>query len=167
MQEAFRPVMPGFDAMSQRLARLAAGARLLNIPILVTEQYPKGLGHTVNEVRASLSPEQKIVEKTSFSSCGEPAFVEQLVASSARQVILCGVEAHVCVNQTAHDLIARGLQVHLVLDCILSRSPEDREAGILRMRQAGVVVSTMEMVLFELMRDAKHPQFKAVQKLLK
>lgn len=163
MQENFRPAIEGFDAVAQRIARLASGARLLGVPVIITEQYPKGLGHTVTEIRAVLADDQPIIEKTAFSVCGQSGVVEMLPA----QVLLCGIETHVCVNQTALDLLNRGIDVHVVGDCVSSRCFTDRDAGLNRMQRAGAILSTLEMALFELMKDAKHPQFKAVQKLLK
>lgn len=165
MQENFRAAIEQFDAVAQRIARLAAGARLLGVPVVVTEQYPKGLGHTVGEIRSALADDQPIVEKTAFSACGQPGFIEKL--GDVRQVVLCGIETHVCVNQTALDLLDRGIDVHVIADCVSSRKASDRDAGLHRMQRAGATCSTLEMALFELMKDARHPQFKAVQKLVK
>jgi nicotinamidase-related amidase len=168
MQEAFRPAMAEFDAVAARIAKLVKGAALLGVPIVVTEHYPKGLGHIVEAVRAALpADEHPIVSKTAFSCCGEPTFVDAVNATGRKQLLVCGIEAHVCVCQTALDLLARDFQVHVVVDCITSRTVESREAGLARMRDAGAIVSTMEMALFELLRDARHPQFKAVHQLLK
>lgn len=167
MQESFRPHMADFAAWAARIATAVRGARLLGVPVLVTEQYPKGLGRTVEEVRAALAEDQEYVEKSAFSSCGAQTFLARLEATGARQVLVCGIEAHVCVNQTTHDLLARGLQVHLLTDCITSRSEHDREVGLSKMRRSGAIPSGVEMALFELMRDAGHEQFKAIQKLIK
>jgi nicotinamidase-related amidase len=167
MQESFRPHVPDFAARAARVATAVRGARLLGVPVLVTEQYPKGLGRTVEEVRAALADGQEYVEKSAFSSCGAQVFLSRLEATGARQILVCGIEAHVCVNQTTHDLLARGLQVHLLLDCIGSRKEEDRRAGLSKMKRSGAIPSTVELALFELMRDAGHEQFKAIQKLIK
>ena len=167
MQESFRPHMPDFAERAARVATAARGALLLGLPVLVTEQYPKGLGRTVEEVRAALPDDQEYVEKTAFSSCGARHFLARLEATGARQVLVCGIEAHVCVNQTTHDLLAWGLQVHLLTDAITSRSAENRRVGLSKMERAGAIPSSVELALFELMRDAGHEQFKAIQKLIK
>ncbi|HYP53064.1 MAG TPA: hydrolase [Pyrinomonadaceae bacterium] len=167
MQESFRPHVADFGARAARIATAVRGARLLGLPVLVTEQYPKGLGRTVEEVRAALAEEQEYVEKSAFSSCGAQTFLARLEATGARQVLVCGIEAHVCVNQTTHDLLARGLQVHLLTDCITSRSEHDRQVGLSKMQRSGAIPSSVELALFELMRDAGHEQFKAIQKLIK
>ncbi len=167
MQEAFRAAMPDFAEVASRIGVVAQAARLLKLPVLVTEQYPKGLGRTAEEIRAALPAEQEIIEKTAFSSCDAQRFVAQLSATEARQILVCGIEAHICVNQTTHDLLARGFQVHLLTDCITSRSPLNRQLGLSKMQQSGALPSSTEMALFELLRDAGHEQFKAIQKLIK
>src|ERR1044071_9655786 len=130
VQEAFREHIPDFAALAARCALVAHAARLLGLTVIVTEQYPKGLGRTAAEVAAVLAEGFEPIEKTAFSSCGAQQFVARLEAAGARQVMLCGIEAHVCVNQTTHDLLARGYQVHLLTDCIASRTPQNRQAGL-------------------------------------
>lgn len=167
MQESFRQPIPDFAELSARVALVAHAVQLLGVKVIVTEQYPKGLGRTAGEILSVLPENLEIIEKTAFSSCGAQQFVAQLESAGARQVILCGIEAHVCVNQTAHDLLARGYQVHLLTDCISSRTTQNKQAGFDKMRQSGALSSSTEMALFELMRDARHEQFKAIQKLIK
>lgn len=167
MQEAFRPSISDFAETAARIALVAHAAQLLKVPVLVTEQYPKGLGRTAGEISAVLPAAWEPIEKTAFSSCGAPEFVARLAETGARQVIVCGIEAHVCVNQTTHDLLARGLQVHLLTDCISARAAYNRQAALSKMQQSGAILSTTEMALFELLRDAAHEQFKAIQKLIK
>jgi nicotinamidase-related amidase len=167
VQESFRPHIRDFAEVAARVARVAHAARLLGVPVVVTEQYPKGLGRTAAEVRAVLAEDFEPFEKTAFSSCGASGFVSRLEESGARQVLLCGIEAHVCVNQTAHDLLAGGYQVHLLTDCVSSRSAENRLVGVEKIMRAGAIPSSTETALFELMRDARHEQFKAIQKLIK
>jgi nicotinamidase-related amidase len=167
VQDAFRPAIADLDSIAQRIATMVQAANLLKIPVLVTEQYPQRLGRTVKEILDVLPPDLRIVDKTAFSCCGASAFMDQLAATKARQVLVCGIEAHVCVNQTVHDLLARDYQPHLLLDCISSRTRENRQIGIDKMRASGAIPSSVELALFELMRDAKHEQFKAVQKLIK
>lgn len=167
MQDGFRNVIPDFTEMAARIALFAHGVRLLGVPVIITEQYPKGLGHTAGEIRTVLPATLEPIEKTSFSACGAREFIAHLDETGARQILLCGIEAHICVNQTAHDLLARGLQVHLMTDCITARTAPNREIGLAKMQQSGALPSSVEMSLFELMRDAKHEQFKTVQKLIK
>lgn len=167
MQEAFRRSVPDFAEVAVRIALMAHAAQLLGLPVLLTEQYPKGLGHTAGEIRAVLPAALEPIEKTAFSSCGAQTFTAELERSGARRVLVCGLEAHVCVNQTTHDLLARNYQVHLLSECITARAAHNRETGLAKMRQSGALPSSIEMALFELLRDAAHEQFKAVQKLIK
>jgi nicotinamidase-related amidase len=167
VQEAFRASMSDFEQLAKRIAIAAKGAQILGLPIIVTEQYPKGLGHTAPEILDVLPTNTSILEKTSFSSCGAQQFHDELHRRETRQVIVCGIEAHICVNQTVHDLLNAGLQVHLLTDCINSRNKKDRKAAVKKMKASGTVISSLEMSLFELMRDARHEQFKAIQGLIK
>ncbi|MCU1265398.1 MAG: isochorismatase hydrolase [Acidobacteria bacterium] len=167
MQDAFRPKIPHFAELAARIAVMVQGAGLLGLPIIVTEQYPKGLGHTASEITALLPDSLEIIEKTTFSFCGAAQFQSQLERANAKQVIVCGIEAHICVNQTVHDLLAKGLQVHLLTDCIASRTLADRKAATRKMQMSGAIPCSIEMALFELMRDARHEQFKAIQALIK
>ena len=166
MQEAFRANIPDFDRFANRIAVATRGALLLNLPVLVTEQYPKGLGHTASEIREVLPPTIEIIEKTTFSSCGAQQFETQL-RKETKQILVAGIEAHICVNQTVHDLLAAGQQVHLLTDCIASRKETDRMAALQKMQSSGAIASSVEMSLFELMRDSRHEQFKAIQGLIK
>jgi nicotinamidase-related amidase len=167
MQEAFRSKLAEFTETALRIAVMVQAAKLLNLPIIVTEQYPKGLGHTASEIKDVLPASIEIIEKTTFSSCGVRSFETQLEQAGAKQVIVCGIEAHICVNQTVHDLLARGFQTHLLIDCITARNPNNREIGLEKMQMSGAIPSSVEMALFELLRDAKHEQFKAIQGLIK
>ena len=167
MQEAFRAKIADFNKTAARIALVTTAAKLLKLPVVVTEQYPKGLGHTATEISEGLPEETEIVEKTTFSSCGAQQFEAQLKRSGVKQVIVSGIEAHICVNQTVHDLLANGFQVHLLTDCITARQPNDKETAFRKMWMSGALPSSVEMALFELMRDAKHEQFKAIQGLIK
>ena len=167
MQEAFRAAISEFPNIVSRISMAIRGFQILNLPVIITEQYPKGLGRTTEEILFSLSPDFEVIEKSSFSSCGAQAFVEKINQTGAKQILLCGIEAHVCVNQTAHDLLDRGFEVHLLEDCVSSRFEQDKRAGLNKMKMSGVVPSSMEMALFELMRDSKHEQFKEIQSLIK
>lgn len=166
VQERFRPAMKGFDSMVAGCARLIKTFQALDLPIVVTEQYPKGLGETVPELKVELG-ELHPLEKTIFSSYGCTGVPEQIAQSKARQILVCGIETHVCVNQTVHDLLAAGYQVHVAVDAVESRHDHDRDLAVRRMKQSGAVLTTTETAAFELMADAKHEKFKQIQALFK
>ncbi len=166
-QEAFRSPINDFAQIASRISIAVRGFQILNLPIIITEQYPKGLGKTAEEILFSLPLDFEFVEKSAFSSCGASSFMEKLRATGASQIVLCGLETHVCVNQTAHDLINETFEVHLLTDCVSSRFSIDKETALRKMQMNGVVSSTVEMALFELMRDSKHEQFKEIQNLIK
>lgn len=167
VQEAFRGVIADFDRLASRIATVVRGFRTLEIPVFVTEQYPKGLGRTAREIQAVLEPDFAYLEKSAFSSCGAVSIDEGFRNARARQIVVCGLETHVCVNQTVHDLLDRGFAVHLLTDCLASRSENDRRAGLAKMLTSGAIESTCEMALFELMRDSKHGKFKEIQALVR
>ena len=167
MQEAFRSAVSDFPLVASRISIAVRGFQVLNLPVIITEQYPKGLGRTAEEILFSMPPDFEAVEKTTFSSFGAENFKEKLSESGISQIVLCGLETHVCVNQTAHDLLTEGFEVHLLTDAVASRFPQDKEAALRKMQMNGVVPSTVEMALFELLRDSKHEQFKEIQSLIK
>jgi nicotinamidase-related amidase len=167
VQEAFRSAIGDFASFASRIPVAIRGFQTLERPILVTEQYPKGLGRTVEEIRRILADGSEYFEKSTFSSCGATHLVESLRSSGVTQVVLCGLETHVCVNQTAHDLLHLGFEVHLLTDCVASRFERDKATGLSKMLSSGVIPSSVEMALFEMMRDASHEKFKQVQGLLK
>ncbi len=167
MQEAFRGKIADFTETAERIATVVQAGKLLNLPIIVTEQYPKGLLNTAAEIKAVLPSSVEIIEKTTFSSCGVLPFQNQLDLFGAKQVLIAGIEAHICVNQTVHDLLAREFKVHLLSDCITARSPINKHVAIAKMQKSGALPSSVEMALFELMRDARHEQFRAIQNLIK
>ncbi len=158
VQEGFR-AYDAFAGVAGASAKLLQAARVLEVPALVSEQYPKGLGHTAPEVGVQ---DERQIEKTVFSA----ARAEGFDVGDAQQVIVCGIETHVCVSQTVHDLLAQGREVHVPADAVGSRHRIDYERGLERMQRAGAVVSTVEAVLFELLERAGTPEFKAVQKLI-
>jgi nicotinamidase-related amidase len=158
VQEAFRPYA-SFAGVAQACARLVQGARILGLPALVSEQYPKGLGHTAAEVGLE---EERRIEKSVFSA----ARAEGFDLEGREQAVVCGIETHVCVSQTVHDLLERGVEVHVPADAVGSRHAIDYERGLERMERAGAVVTTVEAALFELLERAGTPEFKAVQKLI-
>jgi nicotinamidase-related amidase len=167
MQEAFRPVISDFGEIALRISKAVEGALLLEVPVIVTEQYPTGLKHTAEEILMRLPEGLKPIEKSCFSSCGSEDFLAQLSDRKVKQVLVSGIEAHICVMQTSLDLLARGFEVYVLTDCITSRVRENKQVALSRLRQAGAVESTLEMALFEMMRTADSPQFKAIQSLIK
>lgn len=166
MQTGFRPAISGFDATASRLGLLVQACRLLEIPIIVTEQYPKGLGPTAEVITRHLPPEVSPIEKIAYSAAGVAEFDLQLRENHAEQVLLAGIEAHICISQTAHDLLHNGYQVHLLTDAIASRHARNREIAIERLARIGVVLSSIEMALFELC-PAGTPEFRELQRLIK
>jgi nicotinamidase-related amidase len=162
VQEGFRPAIDRFDDVVRRTTQLVQGARALEVPVLVTEQYPRGLGATVADVAAHLEGVTPI-EKTVFSAARADGFD----LAGRDQALVLGIEAHVCVSQTVHDLLADGVDVHVAADAVSSRAPEDRERALRRFEDAGATVTTTEAALFELLERAGSPEFKFVQGLIK
>jgi len=148
------------EGVTSRSARLIQGAKLLQLPILVTEQYPQGLGATDPRLVAALGEAYRPLVKTTMSCLGDAPFREALQAVRRRQVILSGIEAHVCVHQTAVDLVEAGYEVHVAGDCVSSRRERDVELALRRMAQTGCRISTHEMAIFEVLRVSGTPEFK-------
>lgn len=147
--------------------KLLTAADLLKVPVLLTEQYPKGLGDTNEAINAALPAFTQRFEKTAFSCCGNAAFNQALLASGCKQIIVIGQEAHVCVLQTAIELMAQGFQVYVVEDAVLSRHEQHKANALQRLQALGIAVTNHESVLFEWLRDAKHAQFKAISALVR
>ena len=158
VQEGFRPYA-SFAAVAAACGKLVQAARILSLPAVVSEQYPRGLGHTAAEVGLQDEPR---IEKTVFSL----ARAEGFDLGGRDQALVCGIEAHVCVSQTVHDLLEDGIEVHVPADAVGSRHQLDYERGLARMERAGATVSSVEAALFELLERAGTPEFKAVQKLI-
>ncbi|MFT7617120.1 MAG: nicotinamidase-related amidase [Planctomycetota bacterium] len=165
IQEKLFPLMHNKDALNDRVALLMQGASRLGVPILITEQYVQGLGATIPTL-GDLVPSTKI-EKTTFSCFGEPAFREALRQGERTSVVLCGIESHICVMQTALDAIAEGYDVFVVEDAVSSRLEHVRELGIQRMRQAGAITATAEGMLFEWLGRCDRSEFKDLLPLFK
>ena len=154
------------EALYRQLQILVQGAQILKLPILWLEQYPKGLGPTIPEV-ADLLSDQEPLAKTCFSACGLSAFQTQLRQSGRRQILLAGIESHICVYQTARDLLDSGYQVEVVADAVSSRTAENKELGLQRMASAGAQITAVEMCLFELLQEAGTAEFKQIAALVK
>jgi nicotinamidase-related amidase len=167
VQEAFRPVIDRFDETVANCGLLAEGFGALGRPVLVSEQYPKGLGHTVAELAARLPEGTEPIEKLRFSACGVEAFDAALEASGCRTWVVAGIETHVCVNQTVLDLISRGYGAYVAADAVSSRTPANRALALERMSAAGAQLTSAEMALFELLEVAGSPEFKTISKLVR
>lgn len=166
VQERLLPAISDSERVVRNVSLLLKGAAVLSVPVVVTEQYPRGLGPTVEPV-AALVPPGAVVEKIAFGSTGEPAFVDRLKRIDRPQVVLCGTEAHVCVLQTALGLLSLGYELFLVADAVSSRLPANADLAIARMRGCGAQIVTTEMVLFEWMERAGTPEFKTISALIK
>jgi nicotinamidase-related amidase len=166
MQEKLFPVIYKKENLFSNLQKLIKGTQALEIPIMVTEQYPQGLGHTIQEV-ASLLPDISPMPKTSFSCCGDDKFLHEFKSLHRNQVMVCGIESHVCVYQTVSDLITAGYKTQVVTDSISSRTLENRQIGFDMMSQAGAHLTSTEAVLFELLRVAEGEKFREIRDIVK
>ena len=162
VQEAFRPAVRDFDRVAAGAATLVRGARILDLPVIVTQQYPKGLGQTVPELAEHLDGIEPL-DKVCFSA----AAAEGFDLAGRDQALICGIESHVCVSQTAHDLLDRGVEVHVASDAVTSRTDANRELGLHKMESSGAVLTSVETALFELLGAAGTDEFKQVQGLVK
>jgi nicotinamidase-related amidase len=162
VQEGFRKAVPPFDQVARATAALVRGAKAVGIPIVVTEQYPKGLGSTVPEVANELPESVTPIEKVCFSAPEAEGFD----LAGRDQALVCGIEAHVCVNQTTLDLLDQGVEVQVVRDAVGSRFDENREIGLARAERAGAVITSVETALFELVGRAGTDEFKQVHEIV-
>jgi nicotinamidase-related amidase len=162
VQEAFRKAVPAFDAVAGAVATLVRGASELGVPVVVTEQYPRGLGATVPEIAGHLPESAQRLDKVRFSASEADGFD----LGGRDQAIVCGIEAHVCVGQTVFDLLEAGTDVHLVADAVASRDEGDAALALRRAERAGATLTSVEAALFELLRGSDAPEFKAVQELV-
>ena len=168
-QERLIPAIYGKEALLQSVVKLATGLSLLEVPILITEQYPKGLGSTLPEILEAAEG-APIIEKTTFGALENievMGHLEQLKQLGRTKVLLCGIEGHICVLQTALQLLEKGYQPIVVTDCISSRQQADLLVALMRAEREGVQFVTTEMVLFELIDSKEHPKFKAISALIK
>ncbi|MCX6282691.1 MAG: hydrolase [Bacteroidetes bacterium] len=165
-QERIFPFIHENEKLLKNVSVLIKGLKVLELPVFVTEQYTKGLGVTVQALADVLDGIHRI-EKSTFSCCDEPRFNMELATSGKENVIIAGIEAHVCVLQTVIDLARQGYQAVVVEDCISSRKPNDKVWAIERMRKEGAIITTYESILFELLRNSGGETFKAISKLVK
>jgi nicotinamidase-related amidase len=154
------------EQIIEQVLILLKASKLLSVPVIVTEQYPKGLGPTELALKSQLAEYVPIIEKTSFSSVFADGFLEAILGTKRKQIILVGMETHVCILQTALDLHQQGYQVFVVEDAVSSRSNTNQYNALQRMRDAGIIISASESVLFEWLGNAKHTQFKKLAQLI-
>jgi nicotinamidase-related amidase len=163
VQQKLIGLIDGHAQLVWNIRRLIDGAKLLGLPVLATEQYPQGLGPTVAELKAILD---QIFDKTAFSCGGCPELTQVLQSTGRRNWLVCGIEAHVCIQQTVLDLMAEGLRIYVAADAVGSRAPFDYEIALRRMESTGATMTTVEAALFEWCQDSKAPQFKQISKLV-
>jgi nicotinamidase-related amidase len=165
-QEKLTRAMLDKEALVENAVKMVSGAKILGVPIIRTEQNPNGLGRTVPELEELLGDVEPIT-KLSFSCCGEPKFMEALQKSERQQILIGGIESHVCVYQTVLDLAASGYEVQVLADVVSSRTAENRNIGLERCREAGASTTSVETALFEMLRAAEGDKFKQMLRVVK
>lgn len=166
MQEPFLRGIFERDRVVSCVLSMVRAAKALDVSIVTTLQYQARMGDVIPEL-AEILPDSNRIDKTTFSCCGVETFIEQLNSFERRTAVICGVETHICVNQTALDLVEMGYKVHVPADAVSSRHETDWQIGLEKMRQSGVVITSKEMAIFELLRDAACPEFKQILELVK
>ncbi|MEM1606988.1 MAG: hydrolase [Candidatus Bathyarchaeia archaeon] len=166
VQEKLFPLISGKEKVLENIQRLIRFARIINVPIILTEQYPKGLGSTIREIK-DLIPDVTVIEKIEFSCFGSDRFREVIKGLNADSLIIVGIETHICVMQTAIEGVEEGFRVCVVSDATSSRNVEDKEIALERMKESGVIVASSEMLIYEVLRRAGTKEFKEALKLIK
>jgi len=164
IQEKFLPVIKNIDLVIENTIKLIKSFQLMNIPVIVTEQYPKGLGRTVHEIKKELK-DYKPIEKICFSCFDNKEFHNNI--KNKKNLVICGIESHVCVTQTLIDAISKGFTVHLVIDAISSRKRLDYKTAVKRAKQEGALITSTEMIIFQLLKMAGTEEFKEIAKIIK
>lgn len=167
VQDTLLKYVQDWERVLETIKKTVQIANIFGIPVIFTEQYPKGLGFTNGSLKAQAKEWHPVEKGVHFSCCKEPEFMDRLSALSKKQVAICGIEAHVCVNQTCHELLEKGFDVYVISDGCSSRSKLDYEIGLRSMERAGAEISCMERFLFEAARKAGSPEFKEAQQLIK
>ena len=167
IQERLLPAVSESDNVLKYSTILAKAAEILKIPLIISEQYPKGLGNTVNNILDVMPKNTQVVEKTTFSCMQTESLAKAIKASMASQVVICGIESHICVAQTALDITSTGTQVHILSDAVSSRKKSNKDNALTRLSRAGIVINNTESALFELLIEAQGDEFKAISKLIK
>ena len=165
-QEKLMPVMHNKEVLEDKVCRLAEGMKALGIPHIVTQQYTRGIGETIPSVAEAIG-EFEPIDKTSFSCMRNEEFARQLAEAGKKNIVICGIEAHICALQTVEDLLAEGYKVYVAVDCMSSRAANDYLWAAERMETAGAIVTTYEAILYEILGDAKAEGFKSVSKIVK
>lgn len=166
VQQKLLPVIEGYHELIISMTKLLKGIQTLEIPIIITEQYPRGLGATISEIR-KLIPDVEPVEKQSFSCCFNENFMSVLDKLNRKQILVSGIETHVCVYQTCIDLLEKGYAVFLMVDAVSSRKQDDKDLAIRVLEKEGVQLRSVEMALFELLNTSLHAQFKKISTIIK
>lgn len=166
VQEKFRQHIDNFSELTKTIPILIEASKMLDIPTVVTEQYPEGLGTTISEISNRLGA-YECIRKRVFSCCQQESFVKHLARLKRKQILVAGIESHVCVNQSVHDLLAIGYMPHLIAEAIGSRTAANKQIGIKKMTASGAILSSLEMALFELLKDSADATFREVQRLIK
>lgn len=160
------PAMSDKEKLEDKTIRLCKGMNVLGIPVIVTQQYTKGIGPTIDSISEAIGAFEAI-DKTTFSCMRNDEFKEQLKAADKKDIVVCGIEAHICVQQTVLQLMEEGYNVYVAADCISSRSPEDKMWSIARMGEAGAVITSYEAILYEILEGSKEEGFKAISAIVK
>jgi nicotinamidase-related amidase len=166
IQENFRKVIHEFNRVVDNSKKLIKAFEIFNIPIIVTEQYPKGLGETVSEIKGGLK-EYSYVEKLSFDCFNDDKFLEVIKEKEAINLIICGIESHICVFQSVMSALKEGYNVYLVADAVSSRKKGDYDIALKRMMQEGAKLVSIEMIIFQMMKDSKDENFKEISGIVK
>jgi len=166
VQSKLLPVIYDYPALVENIKKIIQGAQILGIPVVLTEQYPEGLGLTVDEIKETLT-EYRPIEKVSFSCFREEKFVRRIKQLNRNQILVCGIEAHICVYQTCMDLLSDGYKVHLLVDAISSRKMANKNLTIEKLHGMGVQITSVEMALFEILKDATSDEFKKISRIVK
>jgi len=167
LQEKFKPVIEKWDEIVSNTAKLIYTFRILDLPIIITEQYPEGLGSSVAEIKNALGDEYKPIKKVEFDALSNPRIMLKVEEKDRKNLVITGIEAHVCILQTSLSALQRGYRVHLPWDAISARKESDIELAMRRLEQAGALTASTEMIIFQLLKSSKNPKFKEVQSVVK
>lgn len=167
IQSKLFPFISNYEELEKRCLKLIQGIQIFELPIIITEQYPKGIGNTIESIVQQLGNSYKPIEKLHFSCCGSKEFLEKINKLNKQNLIIIGIEAHVCVMQTTLDLLNLNYSSYIIQDCISSRNLNDKNIAIERLRQAGAIVTTYESILFEICKMSGTNEFKEISKIVK
>jgi len=165
-QEKLFPYVKDKDKLLQQTTKLIQFAGMMKIPLIVTEHYPQGLGSTIPEIK-NILPEYSPIEKITFSAFRSKKFLQKIQDAKIKTLLICGIESHICIEQTVLDGLSLGFKIHIISDAISSRKRHDLQMGIQKMQQCGGIISTTEMAIYEILERADTPQFKKALKLVK